>query len=89
MTHRNQRQPGARIHDLPRRGVSRWAILLVGCHSEALVDPHAVVKGGGEGYCPAGVPVQAVFARASREELQSESTLVREHSMPVGSARYG
>jgi hypothetical protein len=60
-------------------------MLLVGCHSEAHVDPHTVVRGGGEEDCQAGVPVQAVFVRASREEQQSESTLVREHSMPVGS----
>ena len=57
----------------------------MGCHSEALVDPHAVVRAGGEGYCQAGVPKQAVFARVFREELQSELTLVREHSMLVGS----
>ena len=51
------------------------------------MDPHAVVRGAGEGYCQAGVPAQAVFARASREEPQSESTLVRANSMPVGSGR--
>lgn len=34
---------------------------------------------------PAVVPVQAIFARASRVELQSGLTLVRESSMPVGS----
>jgi hypothetical protein len=50
------------------------------------VDPHAVVRGAGEGYCQAVVPVQAVFERVFREELQSELTLVREHSNPVGSA---
>jgi hypothetical protein len=57
----------------------------MGCQSEAHVDPHAVVRGGGEEYCQAVVPVQAVFARASREEQRNESTLVRETSMPVGS----
>ena len=51
------------------------------------MDPHAVVRGAGEGYCQAVVPAPAVFARVSREEQQSESTLVREHSMPVGSGR--
>ena len=57
----------------------------MGHYGEAHVDPHTVVKGGGEEYCQAGVPVQVVFARASREELQSELTLVREKPMPVGS----
>lgn len=56
------------------------------CCSEAHVDLHAVVRGGWEEDCQAGVPVQAVFARAFRVEQQSESTLVREHSNPVGSA---
>jgi hypothetical protein len=50
----------------------RSAMLPVGCHSEAHVDLHASVRGGGEGYCQAVVSVQAVFARVFREELQSE-----------------
>lgn len=50
------------------------------------MDPHAVVRWGEEEDCQAAVPAQAIFARASREELQSGSTLVRESSMPVGSA---
>ena len=52
------------------------------------MDPHAVVRGGGEEYCQAVVPERAVFARVFREEPQSESTLVREHSKPVGSGRF-
>ena len=51
------------------------------------MDPHCVVRGGGEGYCQAGVPAQAVFARVSREERQSVSTLVRARPMAVGSGR--
>jgi hypothetical protein len=51
------------------------------------VDLKTGVRGGGEEFCQAVVPVQAVFARASRVEQQSESTLVREHSTPVGSGR--
>jgi hypothetical protein len=49
------------------------------------VDLHYVVMGGGEGYCQAGVPARAVFARVFREEQRNELTLVRENSMPVGS----
>jgi hypothetical protein len=62
-------------------------MLPVGRHSEAHGDLHAVVRGGGEEYSQAGVPVQAVCARASREEERNELTLVRESSMPVGSVR--
>jgi hypothetical protein len=50
------------------------------------VDLHSVVRGGGEEYFQAVVPVQAVLERVSREEQRNESTLVRETSMPVGSA---
>jgi hypothetical protein len=52
------------------------------------VDPQTVVRGGEEEYCQAVVPGQTVFARASREELQNELTLVRENSKPVGSGRF-
>jgi hypothetical protein len=51
------------------------------------VDLHAVVRDGGEEYCRAGVPAQAVFETTYREEQQNELTLVRESSMPVGSGR--
>jgi hypothetical protein len=51
------------------------------------VDLHAVVREGGEEYCRAGVPAQAVFGTTYREEQQNELTLVREDSMPVGSGR--
>ena len=61
-------------------------MLQLGCHSEARMDLHAFVRGGGKEYCQEVVPVQAVFARACHVELQSESILVREHSMPSGSA---
>ena len=60
-------------------------MLPVGCHSEALVDPHIVVRGGEGGYCQAVVPVQVVCTGACRVEQQSGLTLVREHSKPVGS----
>jgi hypothetical protein len=49
------------------------------------VDLHSVVRGGGEEYCQAVVPVRAVFERVSREEQRNESTLVRENSKLVGS----
>jgi len=39
----------------------------------------------GEGCSQAVVPAQAVFERVFREERQSELTLVRENSKPVGS----
>ena len=54
---------------------------------EAHVDLDAVVRGAGEEDCHAVVPMQAIVARACHVEQQSESTLVREHSMPVGSGR--
>ena len=62
-------------------------MLPVGCHSEAHVDLHAVVRGGEEEDCQAVVPVQAVCARVSRVEQRNELTLVRESSKPVGSGR--
>ena len=82
---RPQRQSGARIRGSQRHGVPRWAMLPLGCQSEAHGDPHAVVREAEEEYCQAVVPVQVVFARVSREEQQSGSTLVREKPMPVGS----
>jgi hypothetical protein len=56
----------------------------VGCCSEAHGDLHSAVREGGEEYCQAVVPGQAVCARVYREEQQSESRQVKESSMPVG-----
>jgi hypothetical protein len=63
-------------------------MLQVEGHGEADVDLDAAVRRRSGENCQARAPVQGVCDRACREGPQSGSTLVREHSKPVGSGRF-